>query len=112
MPFFVFGAIGITWAVLWFFYYRDSPEEHAGVNAAERELIHSASGGARAKVGTKVPWRKILASPTLWSLSAMYFCYQYSLAIYTDWFPTYLKEGRGFSLGQMGFYASLPLFAA
>src|SRR5204863_475979 len=68
--------------------------------------------GARSKVGTKVPWAKILSSPTLWSLCVMYVCYQYSLAIYTDWLPTYLKEGRGFSLSEMGFYASLPLFAA
>ena len=41
----------------------------------------------------------------------MYFCYQYALAVYLDWFPTYLKESRGFSLTQMGFYASLPLLA-
>jgi MFS family permease len=111
MPFFVFGAIGILWAATWFLYYRDSPEEHRGVNAAERDMIHSSSGGARAKVGTAVPWRSILSSRTIWALSAMYFCYQYSLAVYLDWFPTYLKDFRGFSLTQMGFYASLPMLA-
>lgn len=111
MPFFVFGALGLVWSAVWFYYYRDSPEEHRGVNDAERELIHSASGGARAKVGTPVPWRKILSSPTVWALSAMYFCYQYSLGVYLDWFPTYLKEFRGFTLAQMGFYASLPMLA-
>jgi sugar phosphate permease len=41
----------------------------------------------------------------------MYFCYQYALAVYLDWFPTYLKDHRGFTLKEMGFYASLPLFA-
>jgi ACS family glucarate transporter-like MFS transporter len=111
MPFFVFGAIGLLWAATWFSYYRDSPEEHHGVNQAERDLIHSSAGGARAKVGTPVPWRIILASRTIWALSAMYFCYQYSLAVYLDWFPTYLKEFRGFSLAEMGFYASLPMLA-
>src|SRR5262249_51199378 len=30
MPFMVFGAIGVAWAVVWFIYYRDSPEEHKG----------------------------------------------------------------------------------
>lgn len=111
MPFFVFGAIGLLWSATWFLYYRDSPEEHRGVNDAEREMIHASSGGARAKVGTPVPWRIILSSRTIWALSAMYFCYQYSLAVYLDWFPTYLKEFRGFSLAQMGFYASLPMLA-
>ena len=97
------ALIGLLWAATWFYYYRDSPEEHAGVNDAERELIHSSSGGARAKVGTPVPWRIILSSRTIWALSAMYFCYQYSLAVYLDWFPTYLKEFRGFSLHADGF---------
>ena len=31
--------------------------------------------------------------------------------MYLDWFPTYLKEQRGFSLTQMGWYSSLPLLA-
>jgi sugar phosphate permease len=47
----------------------------------------------------------------LWRLSAMYFCYGYCLAVYLDWFPTYLNNHRGFTLKQMGFYASLPLLA-
>jgi len=41
----------------------------------------------------------------------MYFCYNYCLAVYLDWFPTYLKEHRGFNLLRMGFYSSLPLLA-
>ncbi len=58
-----------------------------------------------------VPWRSILACRTLWLLSAMYFCYGYCLAVYLDWFPSYLKEHRGFNLKEMGMYAALPLFA-
>jgi MFS family permease len=110
-PFVVFGAIGLAWAALWYFYYRDTPEEHRSVNAAEREMIHSALGGARRKSGGSVPWSRILASRTLWTLSAMYFCYAYCISMYLDWFPSYLKDYRGFNLKEMGFYASLPLLA-
>jgi sugar phosphate permease len=110
-PFFAFGGLGLLWAALWFSYYRDTPEEHRGVNAEERELIHAATGGPRSEVGASVPWRIILSSPTLWALCMMYACYQYGLVVYLDWFPTYLKEYRGLSLAQMGFYSSLPLFA-
>jgi MFS family permease len=110
-PYYLFGALGLLWAVVWFLYYRDTPDEHRGVNAAEKELIHSGVGGPRAKAGAAVPWRKILASPTLWALCVMYGCYQWSLAVYTDWFPTYLKEYRGFTLREMGVYSSLPLLA-
>jgi MFS family permease len=111
MPFLAFAGLGLLWAAAWFLYYRDTPEEHGGVNPAERELIHSGASGPRQRAGTAVPWRRILASSTLWELALMYFCYQYALAVYLDWFPTYLKNFRGFSLTQMGIYASLPLLA-
>lgn len=109
-PFFVFGSLGILWAALWYFYYRNSPELHGGVNAAELDLIHS-GGAVRKATSGAVPWKTILASPTLWFLCAMYFCYNYSLSVYVDWFPTYLRNSRGMSLTQMGIYASLPLLA-
>jgi sugar phosphate permease len=61
--------------------------------------------------GHSVPWKKLLSSSSLWTLSLMYFCYGYAIDIYLDWFPKYLNEHRGFNLKEMGFYASLPLLA-
>jgi sugar phosphate permease len=110
-PFFVFGLLGVIWAAIWFWYYRDTPDEHAGTNEAERELIHSSLGGRRSAKSRDVPWRRLLSQPTLWYLCAMYACYAYCISVYLDWFPTYLNDHRGFSLRQMGFYAMLPLLA-
>ena len=111
-PFVAFGLLGLVWAAVWFFWYRDTPEEHKWVNEAEREKIRTALGGKRSARSLSVPWGKILSSPTLWFLSAMYALYGYCLAIYLDWFPKYLMEYREFNLTEMGFYASLPLIAA
>jgi sugar phosphate permease len=110
MPFFVFGLIGLAWAAAWYWYYRDTPAEHRHCNAVERRLIENAVGIRQSGVRV-VPWRRILRSPSLWTLSLMYFCYGYSIDIYLDWFPKYLNEHRGFDLKQMGVYASLPLLA-
>jgi sugar phosphate permease len=106
-----FGALGIVWAAVWYWYYRDRPADHPGVGPAERELLKSSIAGARADAKPSVPWRMILSSGTLWLLAAMYFCYGYCQAVYIDWLPTYLSEYRKFSLKDMGLYASLPLFA-
>ena len=110
-PFVVFGTLGIAWAAAWFWYYRDTPDEHRGANDAERQIIHAALGGRRSARTCSVPWKRLLSSATLWQLSAMYFCYAYCISVYLDWFPTYLRDHRGFSLRQMGFYAMLPLLA-
>jgi len=104
--FLLFGLLGVAWSAVWYFYYRDTPEEHRGCNASERELI----GGGR-KRATDIPWRKMLGHPNLWILSVMYFCYNFNLNVYNDWFPTYLHDSRGMTLAKMGIYASLPLFA-
>jgi len=110
--FLCFGLLGIGWAAAWYFYYRDSPDDHHGTNRAERELITSALGRINQERSNKaIPWRAILTSRTLWYTSVMYFCYAYCISVYLDWFPTYLKDHRQFSLRQTGFYAAMPLAA-
>jgi sugar phosphate permease len=106
--FYAFGILGVVWAVAWFTYYRDTPEEHHAVNQDERELI---GGGVKRKSAGKVPWRQILSHGNLWVLAVMYFFYNYNLNVYQDWFPTYLQQSRHMTMAQMGVYASLPLLA-
>jgi sugar phosphate permease len=109
-PFFIFAGLGLAWAALWYWYYRDSPAEHPSVNGAERALI-SASLSKPAALSGAVIWRCLLQTPQIWLLSIAYFCYAYSLAIFLTWFPKYLMDARGFNLAQMGIFASLPLMA-
>jgi MFS family permease len=110
LPFLLFGFLGLAWAAVWYWYYRDMPAQHRFTNQAERALIEG-STGVRHGRAQSVPWGKILRSHSLWMLSLMYFCYGYAIDIYLDWFPKYLNEHRGFNLKQMGLYASLPLLA-
>jgi len=105
--FWIFGVAGIVWSAVWFLYYRDTPEEHASTNEAERELI----GGGRNRSNAKVPWGRIFAHGNLWVLAAMYFCYNFNLNVYQDWFPTYLNDAHHITIAKMGFYAFAPLFA-
>ena len=111
-PFVAFGILGLIWAAVWYWYYRDAPSEHPSANDAERELIRKSLGGGSPRSSRMVPWRAILSSSTLWTLSGMYFCYGFCFAVYLYWFPTYLNAHRGFDLKQMGFYTSVPLLAA
>jgi len=65
--FHVFGLFGIVWSVVWWFMYRDRPEQHKRVNAAEADYIRggaAAASGEKKKV--KIPWKLILGSPSTW----------------------------------------------
>ena len=109
VPFFVFATVGIVWAAIWIWYYRDSPSEHGSVNDVERQKIVSALGETKKR--QPIPWGLILSSRQMWTLAAMYFCYGYCLNMFLAWYPKYLDSARGYSLAEMGFFASLPLAA-
>jgi len=111
VPFWLFGAVGVVWAVVWYGYYRDLPREHRGINHAERERIEAALGTAPKK-RQPIPWKLILSSRQMWTVAAMYFCYGYSLNMFLAWYPKYLNAERGYDLAQMGLFTSLTLAAA
>jgi sugar phosphate permease len=108
----LFGAVGVLFAFVWYAYYRDFPQDHKSVNAAELKLLERAGVPKRSANLLTVPWRTILRSPNLWFLSAMYFCYGWVLWMYLNWYPTYLVEARGYTMAKVGLGASLPLLAA
>jgi MFS family permease len=109
--FYILGAAGVLWAVVWYAYYRNYPGEHPQTNAAEVELLTRSASGTRPASKRSVPWRRILRSRDLWYLSVVYFCYGWVIWLYLAWFPTYLREARHFSALKSGL-ASIPLLAA
>jgi sugar phosphate permease len=115
--FYICGAVGFLWSVLWYLSYRNLPEEHGMVNRAELEHIRGfgetgeINQAAVEREGANVPWGTLLRSPNMWAIMCAYFTYVYSLYIFLTWLPSYLVEYRHFTLLKVGFLASLPLFA-
>src|ERR1051326_4269718 len=72
-PGFVFlSVIGILWMLGFSRHFRNTPAEDPRVNSAERALIGERSKDSDATA--PLSWKTMLASPSLWSLSTMYFC--------------------------------------
>jgi ACS family D-galactonate transporter-like MFS transporter len=111
--FFIFGAIGLVFAVIWHFAYRD-PHESRGVNQAE--LDHIASGGGLAAPGhAKFSWAsagKLMRKRQVLGASIGQFCSNSTLVFFLTWFPSYLVTERGMEWIKSGFAASLPYIAA
>jgi sugar phosphate permease len=111
--FYIFAVLGVIWAAVWYYWYRDKPSEFKErwgvINQAEIDLI---DGGKTAKKAVpKLPFSKLLKSKNLWFLSLSYPTYCYTIWIFMTWMPAYLVEARGFSIIKMGIFASLPLLA-
>jgi MFS family permease len=96
--FWIFGGMGILWCVLFWAWFRDRPEQKAGVNAAEVALIH-AGEPIHGTERIRVPWGKLFGSGNLWLLCGMYFCASYGWYFNITFLPTFLKERFGLQQG-------------
>lgn len=114
--FYICGAVGILWSVLWYLTYRNTPEEQKSVNRAELEYIRGVDDKGNVKPPqiertATVPWGTLLRSPNMWAIMCAYFTYVYCLWIFLSWLPSYLADYRHFTLFKVGIFASLPLWA-
>jgi sugar phosphate permease len=124
MSFYVFGAVGIVWVAIWFWWFRDTPKEKKGTSAEEiaeieRETLADgradgapgdSSGKSAAGVGAHhgLPWKQVLKSRNYLTILWMYHTYCWGSYFYLSWLHTYLVKGRGMTENEMKWFSSLP----
>jgi MFS family permease len=103
--FWLFGSLGLVWAVIWFNWYRDHPSQKPGVTRWEMEEIGAAS---KAEAHHQMPWGLVFRSSNLWTIMVMYHLYCWGAYFYLSWLHTYLQKGREFTENQMALWSMLP----
>jgi MFS transporter, ACS family, glucarate transporter len=105
--FYVFGIMGVAWSAAWYWWFRDSPAEKAGISPVELEetrgLISTAQHG--------LPWKIALQSRNLWAVMGLGYCYIYTFYFFQSWFHTFLVKARGYSENDL-LLSSLPFLVA
>ncbi len=101
------ATVGLVWSVFFYRWFRDSPEKHPAVNAAELGTIKA--GTASAAGDTAIPWRRLVANRSVWLLSVQYFCLIFSWIFYITWLPTYLQDYHHQAPGAAARLAVIPL---
>ncbi len=102
----LFGLIGVAWALAFYWWYRDDPRTHPGVNRAELAMLPPHAETATVH---SVPWRRLVSNTSVWLLCAQYMCLSYGWWFYITWLPTYLRDARGVSVKFGALLAGLPL---
>jgi len=114
--FIICGAVGVIFAVIWFFAYRD-PRHSRSVNQAELDYIREGGGLAETVTagGRRFSWAdvfELLRHRQLWGIYIGQFAVGVTLWFFLTWFPSYLVEARHLSILHAGFYASAPYISA
>ncbi|WP_327306919.1 MFS transporter [Streptomyces sp. NBC_01298] len=106
--FWILGGMGIAWALVWVKVIRNRPEQHPKVG--ECELVHitedEATPDSSARARETGAFRRdmgfLLRRRRIWGVFLGQFAIASTLYFFLTWFPTYLTNERGLSLGRGG----------
>ena len=97
--FYLLGALGVVWAIVWWLYYRDSRETSRASSPRNTSSISSTSS---------LPWSSILGNRQFWLICGMYFFYAFGSWFFFSWFPTFMELGRGFDKTELTYAVAVP----
>ena len=95
--FYLLGALGVIWAVVWWGSYRDD-----GLNGVNG--LDGVDGGKK----PRLPWGSILCNRQFWLICGMYFFYAFGSWFFFSWFPTFMELGRGFDKTELTYAVAVP----
>ncbi len=108
MSFVILGVIGVLWAVIWYLWYRDNPEDHASVSKDELVLIKEQT--TKQKLDrTTISFKKLFSSKAMWLIMGQYFSSNFTFFFCLTWLFPHLKTKYNLDMVEAGFYSSAPL---
>ena len=102
LAFIITGVGSLLFCMFWFFWYDE-----------QKGRVFAKSVDAEIELEKQiVPWLKLLTNRNILGLFVAKFGANYLYFMFLTWIPSYLVMERGFSILEMGFYASLPFIVA
>ena len=103
--FYLLGALGVVWAVVWYLWYRNpktaaSDDSQASSVTAQIQDVQPPT--------TQSLWRTLLHAPQFWIICGMYFFYAFGSWFFFSWFPTFMELGRGFEKSELTYAVAVP----
>ena len=110
--FLVFGFIGILFGSVWYFLFRDKPEESRLAGEYEKEYIMAnRQQPSKNDTAKKLQMSKLYKSSNVWMAMVQYICSNFTFYFTLTWMFPFIKEKFAMSPVEAGMYASIPLIA-
>ena len=107
--FYVFGATGLLWVIVWFKQVQNDPAADPRVDAEERLLLLK---GRTASVSVdKTPLRRLLLRAAVLAIVAAHFAIAWSLYVLLSWLPSYFRDVQGLNIANAGLFSAAPWLA-
>lgn len=106
--FYLFGAVGVLWYLVWHLRVASHPSHPDDVAA-----VLAGSGDSAAAPGSEdVPWRGLLSAMPVWAIIVAHFCNNWSLYVLLSWLPTFVNQGLGVDYASVGWVTMIPHLAS
>ncbi|XP_052007479.1 sialin isoform X1 [Xyrauchen texanus] len=106
--FYIFGAVGLLWFILWTCLVSNTPSSHKRISEVERTYITSSLKNEMSPTTDYIPWISILKSLPLWAIVVAHFSYNWTFYTLLTLLPTYMNDILGFSIQKNGMLSALP----
>lgn len=105
----VLSGCGLLFAVLFWLLFRNSPEDHPQVNAAERALIRDGAVTVVPQTGV-LPWREAWRNRSLRVFVVQQYLDAGSDVVFVSLIGAYFLQSHGVDIKATGWLTSLPLW--
>lgn len=129
--FYIIGASGCIWFLLWIFMAYETPQSHPKISTAERNFILQAIHKARKSPPNRldephkpvvaditdspkdhpIPWCQIITSKPVWAIFISHMTTNFGFYMILSKLPSYLKSVLGLNMRSSGFISGLPYAA-
>ncbi|MEM6766866.1 MAG: MFS transporter, partial [Bacteroidota bacterium] len=106
--FYILGAVGVIWAVLWYFWFSDLPEEHSSISQSEKDYILT-HRQQKEEIPGKLSASRVLGSKNMLLMMGQYFGSNFIFFFCLTWMFPYLRERFEIDAYQASVYAMFPL---
>lgn len=89
--FYIFGAIGLVWFVIWTIIVRKSPQEDPFISEEEKNYIMKKLGTKKDEKTPSPPWGAILTSPAVYAIVASHCAENWGFYTLLTQLPTFLS---------------------
>lgn len=107
--FLILGIVGILWAVFWYFWFRNTPEEHKSITEEEKDFILKNRQQVDESEKSTLKIGVMLQSKNMWLAMLQYFVSNFTFFFTLTWLFPHLQSKYGLDIIEAGIYASLPL---
>ncbi|XP_033214215.1 sialin-like isoform X2 [Belonocnema kinseyi] len=106
--FYVFGAIGVLWFLIWVVICYNNPSEHPFISESELKYLQDRLSAHTHKKPPSTPWKHLLTSVPVWALIAAQIGHDWGFFTMVTDLPKYMSDVLKFSIKSNGYLSSLP----